>query len=500
MSKTGYKPALAFFTAVNSIFSLARPCGCLRLGVIPIMRSTRRRFLGTAASAVAAFTIVPRHVLGGPRFVPPSEKVNVALIGAGGQGRTNARALFKQRDAQIMAVADPHDEFSLEQFYYRGMAGRKPVRAEIEQHYARLTPNHRVAEYEDFRVMIEKEKSIDAVLCATPDHLHAAVSVMAMRAGKHVYCEKPLTNNIHEARLVARVAKETGVATQLGNQGHSSEGIRETCEWIWDGAIGQVREVHAWVGHGRWNPGLAGKPAMGEPVPAGLNWDLWLGPRPERPFHPVYVPVAWRDFWAFGCGTLGDFGCHDLDAACWALDLGAPATVEGGGAGPMDAEIAPHAELCYWQFDARGEKPPARVTWYGGGIKPPIPESWPEEAPWPDRGVLFAGHKGLLFCGGAGGKPRLLPESRDRDYRRPAPTLARSKGHHRDWLDACKGGQAASSNFEYGAGLTEIVLVGVAGVRLGRKFAWDASKMEARGIPEAEAIFKPAFRAGWELA
>jgi predicted dehydrogenase len=463
------------------------------------MKTTRRRFLRATASAVAAFTIVPRHVLGGPKFVPPSEKINIAIVGAGGQGRTNVRALLKHDDAQIIAIADPHEQSNLESFYYRGAAGRKPVRAEIEKHYSGKTPNYHVAEYEDFRVMLEKEKSIDAILCATPDHLHAYVSVLVMRAGKHVYCEKPLTHNIWECRRVAQVAKETGVATQMGNIGHSTDSIRETCEWIWNGAIGTVREVHAWVGTSRWNKQLVGRPTETPPIPAGLNWDLWLGPRAERPYHPAYVPVAWRDFWAFGCGTLGDFGCHDLDAACWALDLQAPTTIEARPAGPMDADIAPYGEICYYHFGARGNQPPVKITWYGGGLKPPTPDALPPGT-LPDRGVLFVGDKGLMLCGGAGGKVQLLPDGEDRSYQRPAPTLPRSKGHHRDWLDACKGGSAASSNFDYGARLTEIVLLGVASLRARRKIDWDPANLKATGAPEFDGIFKETYRSGWEIA
>ena len=215
--------------------------------------------------------------------------------------------------------------------------------------------------------MLEKEKAIDAVLCATPDHLHAYVSVLAMRAGKHVYCEKPLTHNLWEARKVAQVAKETGLATQLGNHGHSRETIRQTCEWIWDGVIGPVREVQVWVRAGRFNRSLTGRPTDAAAMPAGLNWDLWLGPREPRPFHPAYAPVTWRDFWAFGTGTMGDFGCHDLDNSLWALDLDAPLSVEAFPAGDMDAEIAPHGEICYYEFGPRGDKPPVKITWYDGG-------------------------------------------------------------------------------------------------------------------------------------
>lgn len=460
--------------------------------------SSRREFLKTSAAAAAVFTIVPRHVLGGRGFVAPSDKVNIALIGAGGQGLTNARALFRLNDAQIIALADPAESFSLERFYYKGNAGRAPVQSEIEKHYAGKTPNFRCAAYEDFRVMLDKEKAIDAVLCATPDHLHAYVSIQAMRAGKHVYCEKPLTHNVWEARLVAQVAKETGVATQMGNQGHSTDGIRQTCEWIWAGAIGPVREVHAWVGNGRWNPALTGRPKDEPPIPAGLNWDLWLGPRESRPFHPAYFPVAWRDFWAFGSSNLGDFGCHDLDAACWALDLKDPLSVEARPAGPVDADIGPHGCIAYYHFGAGRERPPVRLIWYDGGLGPERPEGLPESERLPSRSVLFVGDKGKLLCGGAGGKPRLLGQPHA-EVSQPPATLPRSPGHHREWLDACKGGKAAGSNFAYGARLTEIVLLGVLALRTGRRIDWDAANLTAKGVPGAEGIIKESYRKGWEI-
>jgi predicted dehydrogenase len=463
----------------------------------PANRSTRREFL-KAGAAAGVFTIVPRHVLGGRGFVAPSDKVNVALVGAGGQGRTNLRSLFKQPDAQVIAVADPAESFSLDKFYYKGVAGRRPVKGEIEKHYASSTPNHRCAEYEDFRVMLEKEKAIDAVLCATPDHLHAYVSFLAMRAGKHVYCEKPLTHNVWEARQVAKVAKETGVATQMGNQGHSSDGTRETCELIWAGAIGQVREVHAWVGAKRWNPELTTRPAETVPVPAGLNWDLWLGPREPRPYHPAYFPVAWRDFWAFGSSGLGDFGCHDLDSSCWALDLKDPLTIEARASGPTDAEIGPHGCIVYYEFGPRGDKPPVKVTWYDGGLGPERPAGLPAGDTLPARGVLFVGDKGLMLCGGTGRRPRLLGTAAG--FQPPKPTIPRSKGHHRDWLYACKGGPPGGSNFEYGARLTEITLLGVLALRTGRRIEWDAASMKAKGVPAADAVIKESYRKGWEVA
>lgn len=465
----------------------------------PQSQTDRRAFLQTAAAA-ATFHIVPRHVLGGAPFVAPSEKINIGLVGAGGQGRTNARQLFPHADAQITAIADPAESFELDRFYYKGMGGRKPVKAELEKHYQTQTPNHRVTEYGDYRQMLEKERSLDAILCATPDHLHAHVSVMAMRAGKHVFCEKPLTHNIWEARLVARVARETGVATQMGNIGHSTDTIRETVEWLRAGAIGTVREVHAWVGAGRWNPSLTTRPTDTPSVPPGLDWDLWLGPRMPRPFHTAYFPVAWRDFWEFGGSNIGDFGCHDLDSACWALDLTAPTSIEFHAIGPHDGEIGPHGSIGRYEFAARGPQQAVSVTWYDGGGLPPRPAGYPLDKGLPGRGVLFIGDQGSMLCGGAGGPATLFPASRAESFSQPSPTIPRSKGHHRDWLDACKGGPAASSDFVYGARLTELALLGVLSLRMGRRIEWDSEHLAVKGIgAEAEPFIREPYRSGWEL-
>ena len=309
---------------------------------------TRREFIATTSAAAAAFTIVPRHVLGGTQFVAPSDKVNVAMIGAGGQGRTNARALFQEEDCQIIALADPAEEWDLSTWYYGGKSGRGPVKAEVEKHYAGKTPNHTCAVYEDFRVMLEKEQAIDAVLIATPDHLHAYVSILAMKAGKHVYCEKPLTHNVREARLVARVAKETRVATQMGNHGRSSEGHRQTVEWIKDGAIGAVREVHAWSGTPRTAKDVW--PGEGPAVkPARLNWDLWLGPRSARPYSGKLAPFVWRWVWDFGNGTMPDMSPHHLDPAFNALGLDAPDTVEAR-ASFVDPEVITGSNMMTYQY------------------------------------------------------------------------------------------------------------------------------------------------------
>ena len=459
---------------------------------------TRRAFVRGTASALAGFSIVPRHVLGGVGFVPPSQKVNIAVVGCGGQGRTNIRSLFEQADAQIIAIADPIESQDLAAFYYKGKAGRLPVQAEIEKHFAEKTPNYKVAAYEDFRQLLEKEKSVDAVLCATPDHLHAYVSVTAMRLGKHVYCEKPLTHNVWEARQVAKCARETGVATQMGNQGHSGDFIRQTCEMIWDGAIGEVREVHSWTAATRWNQGLTGRPAD-EAMPAGVNWDLWLGPREARGYSGALNPVRWRDFWDFGTAPIGDFFCHNFDPACWALDLREPISIEATTAGPVDDYIAPGAGLYTYHFGPRGERPPVKFTWYEGGLKPPRPPAMKPAEQIDGNGILFIGDKGVLTSPGWGGPPRLLPAERDGAYVRPAPSLPRSKGHHRDWLDACKGGPPASSNFAYGAALTEVGLLGLIAMRAGKRLEWDPAGMRFPQVPEADRYLKESYRPGWEI-
>lgn len=462
--------------------------------------TSRRQFLRATTATATLFTFLPRHVLGGPKFVAPSEKVNIALIGAGGQGRTNARALFNEPDAQIIAVCDPNEQADYSPYYYKGLAGRKPVQAEIERHYAPKSPNFRCAEYEDFRLMFEKEKAIDAILCATPDHLHALISITAMKLGKHVYCEKPLTHSVWEARQVASVARETGVATQMGNQGHSGDGIRTTCEWIRGGAIGAVREVKAWSHANKWFT-HSGRPQETPASPAGLNWDLWLGPREPRPYHPSYAPVRWRSYWDFGTAVIGDMACHNLDPAVWALDLRAPLTIEAS-APDNDPETAPACAIYHYKFGPRGDQPPVKVSWHDGGLFPERPEELAadDQLGAGGNGILFFGDKGVIMCPGWAGNPRILPDSKMDAYERPAKTLPRSKGHHRDWLDACKGGPQASANFEYGARITEIVLLGNVALRCGKQLHWDSANMKATNAPEASRFLKDTYRKGWEIA
>ncbi len=466
-------------------------------------RVGRREFVTHTAAAAAAVTILPRHVLGGQGVVPPSDKVNVAIIGVGGQGRTNFRSLAQQDDCQVIAIADPCEEWDLSPYYYRGKAGRGPVRAEIEAHYAKKTPNYSCAVYPDFRVMLEKEKAIDAVLIATPDHLHTYISAFSMKAGKHVYCEKPLTHNIREGRYLARLARETKVATQMGNHGRSSEGHRQTVEWIQDGAIGAVREVHAWGAAGGFAYGR-GRPKDTPPVPPGLDWDLWLGPAEERPYHPNYAPFNWRGYWAFGGGGLPDVAPHHLDPAFNALELDVPHTIEATGHA-VDPEVCSTGVLATWRFGARASRDPLTVYWYDGGLRPPVP--WGLDSDDPRQrigeggdGIYFLGEKGIITCAGWSGMPRLLPLARHREYERPPKTLERVEGHHADWLRACKGGPAACSNFDYATRLMEFLMLGSVALRVKKQIRWDPVAMRAPNAPEADAFIGGApYRAGWEL-
>ncbi|QDT06486.1 Glucose--fructose oxidoreductase precursor [Rubripirellula lacrimiformis] len=461
--------------------------------------SDRRTFLKSAA-VVSAATIVPRHVLGGPGHIAPSDRVNVALIGAGGRGLQNARELMKLSDVRISTVIDPAERWDLKDFYYRGVSGRLPVCSEIEKHYQRTDANFRCQGHVDFRRAIEDlPNEFDAVLCATPDHLHASVSLRSLAAGKHVYCEKPLTHNIAEARLIAKVAEDSGLATQMGNQGHSTEGIRQTCEWLRSGVLGELKSIHSWVPATRWNPGLTAPPTQSQPVPKGLDWDLWCGPRQPIDFNSAYAPVSWRDFWQFGLGAMGDFGCHDLDSAVWGLELGMPTRVEMFPAGQTHSAMIPFGEVGYFDFAATKHTGPIRLQWYSGGPRPAHPDAMPDNVQLPRRGVLFVGEKGVMVCGGAGGAPTLYPLELQESSTPPQPTIKRSAGHHRDWIDAIKGGDPASSEFGYGAKLTEVTLLGVLALRTASVIDWNQAEMKATGVASADPIIHGDYRDGWKL-
>jgi predicted dehydrogenase len=364
--------------------------------------------------------------------------------------------------------------------------------------------------YKDFRVMLDKEaKHIDAVSVGTPDHIHAVATLAAVRAGKHVYCQKPLTRTLHECRAVTLAARAAGVATQMGNQGHATEGARLTNDWIRAGVIGAVREVHAWSDRaGRlWKQGIA-RPAGTPPVPSTLNWELWLGPVRARPYSPAYVPVRWRGWWDFGTGALGDMGCHIIDHPIWALDLGVPSVVEArttldgsvlDGDRP-NLETYPIASIIYYDFRARGSRPAVRMTWYDGGLMPAAPAGLPPDQRLPDNGVLYVGSKGSLYHSSHGGMPHLLPPELHEEAKRVPRTIDRSPGHYEEWVAACKGGSRPASNFDYAGPLTETVLLGVLALRApGRRLEWDSEHLRVKNAPELNPFVQAEYRKGWAL-
>jgi predicted dehydrogenase len=438
---------------------------------------SRRRFITGAASAVAGFTIVPRYVLGGAGFKPPSEKLNIAAVGIGGVGKNNIKACENEN---IIALCDVDWRYAAPAF----------------QDY----PNAK--KYKDFRKMLEEEKDIDAVIVATPDHTHAVIAMVAVKMGKHVYVQKPLTWSIDEARKLTEAAREAKVATQMGNQGHSSEEIRVLCEMIWSGAIGNVREVYAWSDRPAWPQGI-GRPTDTPPVPAGMEWDIWLGPAPTRPYHPCYHPFTWRGWLDFGTGALGDMGCHIMDHAFWALKLGHPTSVEAYNSARCvknwekveNKETFPDASIVRYEFPARGDMPAVRMTWFDGGLKPPRPAELEKERNLGTNGVIFIGDKGVIAEG------RLIPESKMKDMPRPPKSIPRIEGtHEQNWINACKGGPAACSNFDNAGPLTEIVLLGSVAVRMGGKtLEWDGPNMKITNVPEANELVSRKYRDGWTL-
>ena len=457
-------------------------------------RMARRDFLGGAAAAMA-FTLVPRHVLGGSGATTPSEKVNVAIIGTGGQGIVNMKQLFTEPDVRIAALCDLNEESDYSMFYYGGTAGLKPAAALVQQRYGQACPTYR-----DHREMLDKE-DVDAVLLATPDHSHAIISLDVIAKGKHLYCEKPLCRTVYETRVVTEAARKAGVATQLGNFGHSSEDIRLTCEWIWDGAIGDVHDVYSWTTTGarRWTS-LTGRPQETPPVPTGLDWQRWLEPVPARPYHPDYAPVRWRAWWQFGSGTIGDFACHHLDPAFWALrlDQASNFSVEASSCGATE-ETCPAASLIYYDFPARAGMGPVRINWYEGGVMPPRPAELEAGRSLGDHGILFVGTKGAILGGGWSRSPRIIPEARMRAYTRPPKSLPRCAGHHRNWLDACKGKGRPSTHFDYAGPLTEFCLMGNVALRAGKPLEFDWKNMKVTNAPEADAFIQPGYREGWTI-
>jgi predicted dehydrogenase len=449
---------------------------------------SRRQFIG-AAGAVAGLTIVPSHVLGGSGGRPPSEKLNIAAVGVGGMGGANLDACAGEN---IVALCDVDSRQAAGTF--------------------NKFPNAR--KYKDFREMLDKEdKNIDGVIIATPDHTHAVIALACMKHGKHVYCQKPLAHSIYEVRTMTEAARRYKVQTQMGNQGHSAEEIRMLCEWIADGAIGPVHEVHAWSDRPVGGQPYSDFPIMARPketpaVPSTLDWDLWLGPAPYRPYHPVYHPLMWRGWWDFGCGSLGDMGCHILDAAFWSLKLGHPTRVEATTTHyqpEVMSETYPRAAVIRYEFPARGDMPPVKLTWYDGRLMPPRPRELEPDRKLETNGALLIGEKGTIMHTTYGGQGlRIIPETKMRAYKLPPKTLPRVRdgmsGHEQDWVRACKDGKPASANFDYGGPLTEMVLLGVLAMRFkDTPLEWDPITMKVTNLEEANKYVRPAFREGWTL-
>jgi predicted dehydrogenase len=372
-------------------------------------------------------------------------------------------------------------------------AGREPARRLVEAYYAGRTTSGEYkgcAGYVDYRDLLEKEKDLDAVIIGTPDHSQTVISIAAMKKRKHVYCQKPLTHSIHEARRIAEVARETKVATQVAITNQASEATRLLCEWIWAGAIGPVREVYNWSTRPFWPQGVE-RPVKEEPVPAGFDWDLWLGPAPFRPFNHVYLPFVWRGWFDFGNGALGDMGCYSFDTIFRVLKLGAPESVEASSTKTY-AETFPAASIIHFRFLARGEMPPVKLTWYDGGLRPARPLELEDGRAMGqgNEGLMFVGDKGTILCGFNGANPKLIPESKMQEFKQPPKTLPRSAGNDREWIEACKGGQPGGANFEFEGLVTEAVMLGNVALRVGKKLIWDGPNMKAVNAPEAQAYVR----------
>ncbi len=440
---------------------------------------SRRSFI-KKTSAAAAFTIVPSYVLGGPENTPPSEKLNIAGVGVGGKGSSDIDCVASQN---IVALCD--------------------VDWNKAAHTFNRYPNAK--RFKDFRIMLDEQKDIDAVIVATPDHNHAIISLEAIRRGKHVYTQKPLTHTIHEAQVLTAAAKEYKVATQMGNQGQAEDGPRRLREMIWDGAIGPVREVHVWTdrpNNGRfniyWRQGID-RPHDTPTVPDNLDWDLWLGPAPVRAYHPAYHPFSWRGWWDFGTGALGDIGCHAMDPIFRALKLGYPTSVQAIST-LVNKETYPSGSIVTYEFPQRGDMPPVTLKWYDGGLKPDRPAELEDGLQMGTNGTIYVGDDGKIFNG------RIIPESRRKEYQTPQPVIESSPGHYQEWLNACKGGSVAGSNFDWAGPLTETVLMGNIALRVDlkekldrQKLLWDAEKREFSNIPEANQYLTKEYREGWQI-
>jgi len=439
---------------------------------------SRRRFVGQATQAAAAFSIVPRHVLG-RGYRAPSDTLNVACIGVGGMGRNDVRGMSGEN---IYALCDVDWKMAEDAFAAHPKAKR----------------------YRDYREMLDRERDhIDAVTVSTPDHSHAPAAMLAMKLGKHTYVQKPLARLIGEVRALEEAARKYKVATQMGNQGHAREGTRLIREWVEAGAIGTVKEIHFWTNRPIW-PQAIERPLEDYHVPPWLDWNLWLGPAPERPYHPAYAPFKWRGWWDFGTGALGDMACHIMDAAFWTLDLRYPRRIEVEYTALYD-ETAPKASRIAYDFPPRGNRGEVSVVWRDGGLWPPCPEEIADVALWPpssDGGQLWIGTDGKLVAGTYGDEPRLLDAKRQQEITASPPPqkYPRTEGVYAEWIAACKGGPPAGSAFDTHAGpLTEMVLLGNLAIRTGRTLELNPETGQVTNVKIPDEYLMPRYRTGWSL-
>jgi len=513
---------------------------------------TRREFTAAAVSS-AAVTIVPRHVLGGPGFTPPSDKITLAVIGLGRQGMVVMMNLLPLPEVQVVSVCDVNQgtkeyaEYSSNAMLNAarrllgpgfenwgedwaspgtvqltksfstslGIGGREPARKLVEAYYgSRNAPESHKDSYKgctayvDFRELLEKEADVDAIYVATPDHWHAPISIAAMRKGKHVLCQKPMAHSIGEARRMASVAREMKVATALPVNNPYNANTQLISDWIADGAIGRVREVHNWSSRPYW-PQAVERPKEAMPVPQHLNWDLWVGPAPMRPYNKAYLPFVWRGWYDFGCGSFGDMGCYSFAGVFKILGLTPPTAVEAC-SGESYEETFPQASIVHLDFPAREGRGEIRMSWYDGGLHPPRPAGISEQDGRQFRhrqeGVMYVGEKGILLAGFNGDNPRVYPASPKyvvppRQEARPegqgAPEGPRRDGAIDAWISACKQGAAALTNFEIQAPVTEAFLLGCMAQRLpGEKLLWDTAQMKVANNEKANGLVDPPYRNG----
>lgn len=435
--------------------------------------TSRRDFLKQSAAVGTAFWVSGTNAWAEPRS--PLEKINFACIGVDGKGSSDSDSAGSH--GNVVALCDIDDN----------RLNKKALKAFPD-----------AAKFNDYREMLDKMgDKIDAVTVSTPDHSHAPASIMAMRMGKHCFCQKPLTWSVAEARLMRETAAQYNVATQMGNQGTSHDGLREAVELIRAGGIGDVKEVHVWTNRPVWAQGT-GRPSETPDCPKHIHWNLFLGPAPERPYHPAYHPFEWRGWLDFGTGALGDMACHTANMAVMALDLFDPTSVVAESSGIVENETYPKDSKIRFEFPARGDLSPVTMFWYDGGRLPAKELVHGEDMP--DSGSILVGTKGTLYSpNDYGAKFVLLPKEDFADYKKPAPTLPRSPGHFKEFAIACAGGEPAMSNFDYAGRLTETILLGNVAMRVGQKIEWDAKNMKVTNLPEANKFLSREYREGWKL-